>query len=329
MLTKRWKMQASKEDYAMDTEEKMQIKLQNKTIEILARIITWGDSKKACEYRNNEQLVEFFNQFGLGDIYHKGLPAPLEYTKEKLKLMNGSDCMVDVIQEAVNPMYYNENSTDSNEAAVALNEYLIKDGYKLAEDYRPCAGADMDALMDLSVCAPELEPKDFPSGFYDRYYRVDSLRKEAIDIESEVSLSHDFITEQIQKSKEKLEQKDYDGAITNARSLVESFQEELIKKAGSEVPKYDGDIGKLYKATKKVLNLDPSQKDLSENLKQVLSSLNGLVMGIGGLSNKMGDRHARTYKPERHHAKLAVNSALMFCEFLLDSYEYQQGKKTP
>ena len=313
----------------MDKEEKMQIKLQKKTIEILARIITWGDSKKAGEHRNNKELVDFFNQFGLGDIYHKGLPPPLEYTREKLNLMNGSECMVEVIQDAVNPIYYDRDSTESNEMAAALNEHLIKDGYKLAEDYRECANVDIDDLIDLSSSAPGLEPKDFPNGFYDRYYRVDSLRKEAIDIESEVSLSHDFIKEQIQKSKEKLEQKDYDGAITNARSLVESFQEELIRKAGVELPDYAGDIGKLYKTTKKVMNFDSSQKDLSDTLKQVLSGLNSIMMGIGGLSNKMGDRHARTYKPERHHAKLAVNSALMFCEFLLDSYEYQQGKKTP
>ena len=311
----------------MDKEEKMQIKLQKKTIEILARIITWGDSKKAGEHRNNKELVDFFNQFGLGDIYHKGLPPPLEYTREKLNLMNGSECMVEVIQDAVNPIYYDRDSTESNEMAAALNEHLIKDGYKLAEDYRECANVDIDDLIDLSSSAPGLEPKDFPNGFYDRYYRVDSLRKEAIDIESEVSLSHDFIKEQIQKSKEKLEQKDYDGAITNARSLVESFQEELIRKAGVELPDYAGDIGKLYKTTKKVMNFDSSQKDLSDTLKQVLSGLNSIMMGIGGLSNKMGDRHARTYKPERHHAKLAVNSALMFCEFLLDSYEYQQGKK--
>ena len=313
----------------MDKEEKMQIKLQKKTIEILARIITWGDSKKAGEHRNNKELVDFFNQFGLGDIYHKGLPPPLEYTREKLNLMNGSECMVEVIQDAVNPIYYDRDSTESNEMAAALNEHLIKDGYKLAEDYRECANVDIDDLIDLSSSAPGLEPKDFPNGFYDRYYRVDSLRKEAIDIESEVSLSHDFIKEQIQKSKEKLEQKDYDGAITNARSLVESFQEELIRKAGVELPDYAGDIGKLYKTTKKVMNFDSSQKDLSDTLKQVLSGLNSIMMGIGGLSNKMGDRHARTYKPERHHAKLAVNSALMFCEFLLDSYEYQQGKKNP
>ncbi len=151
----------------------------------------------------------------------------------------------------------------------------------------------------------------------------------AINIESDISLSHEYITEQIQKSTEKIKKKDYDGAITNARSLVESFQEELIRKAGAEVPNYAGDIGKLYKTTKKVMNFDSSQKDLSDTLKQVLSGLNSIMMGIAGLSNKMGDRHARTYKPERHHAKLAVNSALMFCEFLLDSYEYQQDKKTP
>lgn len=79
--------------------------------------------------------------------------------------------------------------------------------------------------------------------------------------------------------------------------------------------------------TKQVLSLDPSKKDLSDTLKQILTGLNSLVSGIGGISNKMADRHARSYKPFKHHAKLAINVAFTFCEFLLDSYEYQNTKK--
>ena len=42
------------------------------------------------------------------------------------------------------------------------------------------------------------------------------------------------------------------------------------------------------------------------------------------LRNKMGDAHVRTYKPERHHAKLAVNSAKTLTDFLIDTLEYQE-----
>lgn len=78
------------------------------------------------------------------------------------------------------------------------------------------------------------------------------------------------------------------------------------------------------KITKKALNLDPSTKDPSDTLKQILSGLKNLVSDLGGLSNKMADRHARLYKPSRHNAKLAINVAFTFFEFLLDSFEHQQ-----
>ena len=63
------------------------------------------------------------------------------------------------------------------------------------------------------------------------------------------TLSDEFINDQIRKARDKLAQDDYDGAITNVRSLVEAFQEEIIRRSGAEVPKYDGDLLKLYKKT--------------------------------------------------------------------------------
>jgi len=38
------------------------------------------------------------------------------------------------------------------------------------------------------------------------------------------------------------------------------------------------------------------------------------------------DRHATAKHPEKHHAKIAVNGAMIICEFLIDSFEYQQQK---
>ncbi len=156
---------------------------------------------------------------------------------------------------------------------------------------------------------------------------VYSIGDEIVDGEGIERLNHHFISEQIKKAMNKLNQQDYDGAITNSRTLTETILEEIIRKSGNEIPKYDGDLIKLYKETKKILNLDPSQKDLSDTLKQILSGLNSIISGISGISNKMGDRHSRTYKPSKRHAKLAVNAALTFCTFLLESYENQVEKR--
>jgi hypothetical protein len=58
----------------------------------------------------------------------------------------------------------------------------------------------------------------------------------------------EFINEQITKCRNKFSSlsPDIDGAITNARSLLEAIMEFSLKKLGADIPKHDGDILKLY-----------------------------------------------------------------------------------
>jgi hypothetical protein len=37
----------------------------------------------------------------------------------------------------------------------------------------------------------------------------------------------------------------------------------------------------------------------------------------------MSDAHARSYKPEKRHAQLAVNSARIIVDFIFETFEYQ------
>ena len=55
----------------------------------------------------------------------------------------------------------------------------------------------------------------------------------------------------------------------------------------------------------------------------VLDILNSIVTGLSGLRNKMSDAHVASYKPSKHHAKLAVNSAKTIADFLFDSIKHQ------
>jgi hypothetical protein len=63
---------------------------------------------------------------------------------------------------------------------------------------------------------------------------------------------------------------DYDGAITNARSLVEAVLTFIESKVDAHAPKYDGDLPKLYKRVQAHLNLSPENPKIAEGLKQVL-----------------------------------------------------------
>ena len=258
-------------------------------------------------YRSGPELISFFNGFGRNDEYGRGFPYRWQYTTECLSSFSGSDELKDIIESVVDPRdYISPEDISSSESSQEpqldkivdyLNKFLAYDGYRLKKN----------------------ETRN--------RYEVVRLDGGIVPSENLDTLSDEFINDQIRKARDKLAQDDYDGAITNVRSLVEAFQEEIIRRSGAEVPKYDGDLLKLYKKTKQVLNLDPSEQP-SDILKQILTGLNSIVSGLSGMSNKMGDRHSRTYRPSRHHAKLAINAGFTFCEFLHDSYKYQEGRRS-
>ena len=138
--------------------------------------------------------------------------------------------------------------------------------------------------------------------------------------------THAFIDEQAEKCDAKIASGDYYGAITNARSLLEAVLAEIEKELDPSAREYDGDLIKLYRRIQKLLNLEPGRKDISDTLKQILSGLTSVVSGLAGLRNKMSDAHVATYRPDKHHAALAVNAAKTLANFILATTEYQSMK---
>lgn len=250
-------------------------------------------------YRRGVDLVEFFNKFGFRDVYAEGFPTRRVFAQEKLKQLSGNPRLRDVIREMLDPrLWIDRHDGTVEEAASKINELLQYDGYEVVKD--------------------------------GNFYKVRDLSGSIIEIETSFSkaseLSELLIEEQIRKCREKIELGDYSGAITNARSLVEvvcnKLESELI---GTEVEN-DGDLVKSFSRVRKLLNLDPSRKDISDSLKQVLSGLASLVSGLASMRNKMSDAHAGSYKPSRHHAKLAVNSAKTLVDFLFETKAYQEAR---
>lgn len=273
-------------------------KVAPKTIEALEKLIT-GDKLPSgssfAPYRSGQDLVDFFNQYGKKDEYGQGFPSRWQYAQQRLAELNGKAVFRYVIESTVDPRIFLGTDFSVEEAVAYINQYLEYDGYKL--------------ILDSNK------------------YKLTYLDKDIIMFEHAIFNNNEpnieFIREQISKCKSKIELSDYDGAITNARSLLESVLQDIELKIISKNQKYDGKINKLYKRVQKLLNLDPDRKDISDSLKQLLGGIVTIVSGISSIRNSMSDAHTRSYKPAKHHAKLAVNSVYTICMFLLDSFEYQ------
>lgn len=142
-----------------------------------------------------------------------------------------------------------------------------------------------------------------------------------------VQLSEASIQEHLEKARQKIANGDPAGAIANAYTLVEEFLKQLLRKTGTAFNENEGDIRALYKLLAEPLHLAPKNESLESYLKAILEGLQRQISGLFELANKASDRHARKYNPAPHHARLAVNVAFTLCEFLLESYEYQQRRE--
>lgn len=277
------------------------MKLSAFTISKLADTICGGNG---WPYRSGRDLVELFNSFGFRDVYEAGFPSRVVFAKEKLTALVGKPAMADLLSAITDPRRWFDlhppPGTPTHDDCVAkLNELLAFDRVQLV---REGLGYKVRSL-DGSLISAESIPEDLPAA-------------SAASIEA-----------QIQKCRMKIEAGDYDGAITNARALLEHLLLALEAELSTEPPAaFDGDLGRLFNRVRSLLNLDPSRKDISDALRQVITGLASIIQGLATMRNKMSDSHGTTYKPARHHAKLAVNCAMTLADFLFETKAYQQAK---
>jgi hypothetical protein len=118
---------------------------------------------------------------------------------------------------------------------------------------------------------------------------------------------------------------DPEGAITSARTLLETVCKHILDESGALYDD-DSDLPKLYRLTAEALHLAPSQQ--SEDIfKRIFGGCQTVVENLGSLRNKLSDAHGKgrnLMRPEPRHAELAVNLSGAIAMFLVESWEAQQ-----
>ena len=122
---------------------------------------------------------------------------------------------------------------------------------------------------------------------------------------------------------------DPEGAITSARTLIESVCKHILDESG--ITYDDGlDLPKLYKLTAETLKLAPSQHT-EQVFKQILGGCTAIVEGLGSLRNRLSDAHGKGKigsKPASRHAELAVNLSGALAIYLLATWEARNEAAT-
>jgi len=276
------------------------MKVAERTIRAIQKIITGdatNDSSRLGPYQSGPALVEFFNEFGFDEVYPAGggFPSRWMYCEDKLRQLNGTPRLQAALETALHPQRFLDSGVEVEAAVTFINRYLKYDGFEVRRLGGIFKVVKLDGtLIEVTGDLPEADP-----------------------------LSIEFMKEQIAKCRNKLDADDFDGAITNARSLIETVLIVLEKRLDDTPSSYDGDLPKLYKRVRKLMKLDPDAKEIDDALKPIVTGLSSVIYGLASTRNKMSDAHARTYKPSRHHAKLAVNATNTLADFLIESYDYQ------
>lgn len=120
---------------------------------------------------------------------------------------------------------------------------------------------------------------------------------------------------------------DPEGAITMARTLLESVCKHIIDESGTGNHEATPDLNKLYKQTASLLNLTKAQHE-EIVFKQILGGCTAVIEGLGALRNRLSDAHGKGkagVKAAPRHAELAVNLAGSTALFLLATWESKNG----
>lgn len=116
---------------------------------------------------------------------------------------------------------------------------------------------------------------------------------------------------------------DPEGAITAARSLLESVCKTILEDRGAAYDDRKDDLPKLYGRVSKELRLAPSDHT-EEQFKAILGGCTTVVNGLGSVRNRASDAHGsgrKSYRPAARHAALAVNLAGAMALFLIETHE--------
>lgn len=121
---------------------------------------------------------------------------------------------------------------------------------------------------------------------------------------------------------------DAEGAITSARTLIESVCKHILDESGGTYDDKD-DLPKLYRKTAEKLNIAPSQHT-EEVFRQILGGCTAVIEGLGTLRNRLSDSHGKGKagaKAAPRHAELAVNLSGSLALYLLATWESRNQRK--
>jgi hypothetical protein len=241
----------------------------------------------------------------------------------KVLTYKGRQDLADLLRHSVS--YLEESSTFGSRWYSRLSTFHIKSHPSVQEKLDSLTKKDKDEIFQALLLVYPLRDNEPEITEIIYYPDFDIDVTELVETKELDRISFEYIHEQIRKCNSKIADNDYDGAVTNARALIESICLFILESKTKQKYDYDGNLNKLYKSIVSLLKMSPGDYE-DDNLRQILSGVFSIINGVSGLRNTFSDSHGlapskTTYKIDERHAILTVNLAKSITEYLFLSYE--------
>lgn len=110
----------------------------------------------------------------------------------------------------------------------------------------------------------------------------------------------------------------YDSVITKSRTIIEEVLIYILENHNEPI-NAKGDIGKLYNQVKRIFHLQQGNT-YDGRVNSLLYGLERIVESIAAMRNSNSDAHgagSNRIQVKECEARLAMNSAITFCEYIL------------
>jgi hypothetical protein len=230
-------------------------------------------------------------------------PDDWVFTDSRIDLLHAKDAaFLDFLCLLIHPAVRSEQK-DADALNAMFNKHLIADRWEIAESGQ-LSGKAVYSSRQRITAQVRLKPSPEPA-----------------DV-----LSDEYVQELARKCDERLANRDFEGAITTGRTVLEAILVELEERLAGTRGDYKGDLPKQFKQVARLLKMDDKRPDLDDRFKDVIRGLVMVTNSLASLRNKISDGHARERKPAPHHARLVVNAAKTVASFLVESYAFQRAK---
>jgi hypothetical protein len=226
-----------------------------------------------------------------------------------------------VDQCSLNYIYVTTLVDLSGDNEIELVDVHVEAPAKILRDESPEAKKNAEIIeRALAEIAPSL------GCYFRNIYWVPRVPMQRSQAEAEITerlsiVDSDHVRDAWKKALER-KNADPDGALTAARTLLESVLKHVLDKA-DETYTNSMNLPALYSAAAKTLEFAPSQQT-DTMLKGVLGNCQAVVNGLANMRNHLGDAHGKGEageKPDALLAELAVNLAGAISLFIVRKAE--------